>query len=33
VSGISGLFEHLYADLRALGRKRKTAANDSKNGK
>jgi cellulose synthase (UDP-forming) len=33
VSGIAGLFEHLYADLRALGRKRKATANDSKNGK
>jgi cellulose synthase (UDP-forming) len=34
--GISGLFEHLYADLRAFGGKRKAAANnsnDSKDGK
>ncbi|CAB3771975.1 UDP-forming cellulose synthase catalytic subunit [Paraburkholderia solisilvae] len=33
VSGITGLFEHLYADLRAVGGKRKTVKNDSNNGK
>jgi cellulose synthase (UDP-forming) len=32
-SGITGLFEHLYADARAMGRKRAGAKKDSKNGK
>jgi cellulose synthase (UDP-forming) len=33
VGGIGGLFEHLYADLRTWSGRRKTAANDTKNGK
>jgi cellulose synthase (UDP-forming) len=33
LGGIGGLFEHLYADLRTWSGRRKTAANDTKNGK